>query len=81
MHTWTQLFSFKNLVYVYEYFACIYVCGPHACLVIAEVKEGLKSPETGDTDSFELFCWCWGPNLGPLEEKPMLLTTESILQP
>lgn len=44
-------------------------------------KEGRKSPETGDTDSFELSCWCWVPNLGPLEEKPMFLTAESILQP
>jgi len=31
---------------------------------------------SGVTDSYELPCGCWELNLGPLEEQPVLLTTE-----
>jgi hypothetical protein len=41
----------------------------------------VRSPETGVTDSCELPCWCWELNLDPLEEQPVLLTTEPSLQP
>ena len=33
------------------------------------------------TDSCELSCGFWDLNLGPLEEQPVLLTTEPSLQP
>jgi hypothetical protein len=32
------------------------------------------------TDVFEIPCDCWELNSGPLEEQPMLLTTEPSLQ-
>jgi hypothetical protein len=41
----------------------------------------LDSPGTGVTDSCELPCECQEPNSGPLEEQPVLLTTELSLQP
>ena len=41
---------------------------------------GIRSPGTGVTDSRELPCGCWELNLDPLEEQPVLLTTEPSLQ-
>jgi hypothetical protein len=41
--------------------------------------EGVGSPETGLTDSWELPCGCWELNLSPLEEQPVLLTAEPSL--
>lgn len=38
--------------------------------------ESFRSPETGVIDTCELSCGCSEVNLGPLEEKQMLLTTE-----
>jgi hypothetical protein len=49
------------------YFMCIYR------------YEGVRFPGTRITDSWELLCW--ELNLGPLEEQPVLLTTEPSLQP
>lgn len=46
----------------------------HVCL-----REGVRSPETGMTDSYELPCGCWELNPGPLEEQPVVLTTEPSL--
>ena len=33
------------------------------------------------TNGYELRCGCWELNLGPLEDQPVLLTTETFLQP
>ena len=41
----------------------------------------VRSPGARVTDSYELPCGCWELNLGPLEEQPVLLTTEPFLQP
>lgn len=38
-------------------------------------EEGVGSPGTGVTDSWELSCGCWEMNLNPLKEQPMLLMT------
>ena len=43
-------------------------------------REGVRSPGTGVIDSCDLLCGCWELNSGPLEELPMLLTTEPSLQ-
>ena len=43
--------------------------------------EGAESPETVIADSYEPPCGCWEMNTGPLEEQPVLLTTEPSLQP
>ena len=37
---------------------------------------GVRSPGTGIKDSCELPCGYWELNSGPLEEQPVLLTTE-----
>jgi hypothetical protein len=44
-------------------------------------EENTEFPETGVTNGFELPCGCWESNLGPLEEQPMLVTTEPSLHP
>jgi hypothetical protein len=38
-------------------------------------------PETGGTDSCESPCGYWELNPGPLQEQPVLLTSEPPLQP
>ena len=43
-------------------------------------EEGAGSFGTGVTDDGEPPCGCWMPNLGPLEEQPVLLTSEPSLQ-
>jgi hypothetical protein len=50
-----------DLFHVFEHFACIYVCAPHACLVpVRGQKEG--------SNSMELPCGFWEYNLGSLQE-------------
>ena len=68
---------------VHKYFFKIYLftwCTLGFCLYVL-LCEGVRSPEIGVTGSYELPCECWELNLGPLEEHPMLLTTELSLQP
>ena len=43
--------------------------------------EGIRSPGTGFSDSYELPCGCWELNPGPREEQSVLLTAEPSLQP
>lgn len=47
----------------------------HVCLC-----EGVRNPETGVNDSCELPHKCWEQNRRPLEDQPLLLTTEQSLQ-
>jgi len=54
----------------------MYVCVPHACLIPEEV---MVSPGTGVTDRYEPPCGCWKLSLGPLEDKPVFLTTDPSL--
>lgn len=54
--------------YVYECFACVCDCAPHAC-------------KPGVTDGYQLQCGCQELNLGRLEDQSVLLTAESSLQP
>lgn len=51
----------------------------HACLQRPEV--GVRCPETGVTDGFELSVGCWELNLGSLEEQQMLFIAEPFLCP
>lgn len=44
-------------------------------------RRGCGSPGTRVIDSCESPRGCWESNLCPMEEQPMLLTTESSLQP
>ena len=43
--------------------------------------EVVGSPGTGVMDGCKPPCGCWELNLDPLEEQPVLLTTEISLQP
>jgi hypothetical protein len=65
---------------MYEYFAYVYVFASCLCLVPTEVREGVGFPRTGVTDICELLCVFWDPNVGPLQEHQMLLTTVHSLQ-
>lgn len=47
----------------------------------AQKSEGITVLGTVITDGFELPCGCWELKPGPLEEQPLLLTTEPSLQP
>ena len=46
-----------------------------------EAQGVFKSPRTEVTDGFEPPHGYWESNLGPLEEQPVLLSTEPSLQP
>jgi hypothetical protein len=50
------------------------------CAVAIETRRGHWDPGAGVIDGYELPCGCWELNLNPLEEQPVLLTTESSLQ-
>jgi E3 ubiquitin-protein ligase NEDD4 len=39
-------------------------------------EEGAGSPGNGVTDSCELPCGCWELIMGPMEERPVLLTDD-----
>lgn len=45
------------------------------------LEEGVRSPETGVTESCDLLCECWGVNPGSLERQPVISTTQPSLQP
>jgi hypothetical protein len=46
-----------------------------------QVRGEHQTPRTGVTDGCELLCACWESIQGPLQEQPVLLTTEPSLQP
>jgi hypothetical protein len=43
-------------------------------------EQGVRSPGAGITDHCEPPCRCWELNPGPLQEQPVLLTTEPSFQ-
>jgi hypothetical protein len=54
----------------------------HGHTVFTEARRGSSDcPGTGDTGSCQLLHGFWELNLGPLEVKPVFLTTELSLQP
>ena len=64
------------VLYVCGYFDCMYVYTSYVCLLTMKVKRRSQIV----TGSCESPCGCWESNLDPLEEHPVLLTTESSLQ-
>ena len=48
--------------------------------VTVEVRSWHWIHGSGVIEGYELLCQCWEVILGPLEEQPVLLTTESSLQ-
>ena len=51
-------------------------CAPSKCLVPIETRIEIRSPGTGVTDGHKLPSGFWELNQNPLEEQPVLLTTE-----
>lgn len=76
---------FLNFYFIFI-FMCISVC-LCVCLYITYVQclprpeEGIGSPGIGLTYCWEIPCGCWELDEGPLEEKPVLLTSETSLCP
>lgn len=62
---------------MYVCFAYMYVCAPCLCLVPVEVRGANESLGTGVTNIREF--WEWNP--GSLQVQPMLLASETSLQP
>ena len=51
----------------------------HICAQYTKQLEvGIGLPGTGVKGGFELTCGCWELNPGPLQEQPVLLTTEHL---
>ena len=61
---------FYHICKIYFYFMCIGV------LLHVSAWEGQIFGTRGVTDTCELLCGCWELNSCPLEEQPVLLTTE-----
>ena len=59
------------LFYVYDCFVCMFICTS---------EETIRSHGTTVIDSCEPPCGCWELNSWPLEEQPVLLTSEPFLQ-
>ena len=64
---------FSYLLSVYRSFIWMYVCVACACSALRGQKR-VSNP-------LELPCGCWELYPGPLEEQPVLITTEPLLQP
>ena len=56
----------------------MYICAPFVYIVPLEVRRGHWIPWNKWT---ELLCGCWELNPCPLQEQPVLLTTEPPLYP
>ena len=67
---------FKIIILVFHVYGFVSV--DHVCAVTE--KRVLGSPGTVITDGCQPPCGCWDLNSGPLEDQPVLLTTEPSLQ-
>lgn len=71
---WCRIFykmNFQFLFCVYEYISCMYVGAPLLYLCHWRAEDGVWSPGTGVTVTWELLCEFWWLKPGPLEEKYM----------
>lgn len=72
-------FLFKNFMNMCAFLACTSVHHAHTwCLQRPEEDVGSSGSEA--INVCRLPAECWELNLGPLEEKPVLITTEPCLQ-
>jgi hypothetical protein len=62
--------------YVFECLDYMHMCVPHVCQGPSEVR----SPRTRILYTCELPCRCWEQNLGSLQDKQVLITTELSIQ-
>jgi hypothetical protein len=65
-----KIHTFKN------YLSVLYIHGCFACMCLCE---GVRTPGIGIIDCYELPCRCWELNPDPLQEQPVLLTTDPSL--
>lgn len=74
------LFSF---FYVFVFNLQVCLCTTYITVIHREKKrmEDVRLPVSGITDGHETLCRYWKLNLGSLEEKPVILTSENSLQP
>ena len=68
---------FSYFMYMNVLSACI--CAPVSCDAHAGQKRAYDSSRMRVRDGCQLPCWCWELNPGPLQEQPVLLTTEPSL--
>lgn len=52
--------SYYFLIYVYEYFACMYTCIPCVCLVPTRPEEGVRSLRMKVIDGYAISTWVLG---------------------
>jgi len=62
------------------YYLKTFLPARHACLLPRDAEENAGSPGMAVIDGCEPPSGCWGSNSEPLEEQPVLLTTEPSLQ-
>ena len=83
--------AFSSLVTLIDYFLVKNVCSFNflfqcvwlfvfTCGYLWRPEEGIGVPLGLELHDNEPPCGCWGVNSGPLEEQPVLLTTEPSLQ-
>ena len=80
----TFFFFLKNiyfLLYVHECFVHVSVFAPFVSFVIARYSRGHWVSWIWSYRQLWAATWCWELNLGPLEEQPVLLTSEPLVQP
>ena len=61
--------------------AYMHGCASHVCLMLKETRRGHQPPWNWVIYGCEMFRGSWELNLGPLEDQPVLLTTEPSFQP
>lgn len=72
----------KCICILYVWMLCLHVCKCTMCIHCWEslkVLDPLKLMTSEVTDGCKPLCWCWEPNLGPLEEQPVFFTAEPFL--
>lgn len=70
-----------KVYFVCEYFACMWVCVPHSCLL--PLNEDLRFSGAGVTYGYKMPHGCWESKIKPglLQEERILLAAEPPLQP
>lgn len=64
-------------VYVYEHFACMYVCVPHACLLSGEVKR--TEVTDGCKHHVDAGYWTWVPQKNRKNSQPLSCHLSNLL--
>lgn len=79
LHPWyAQCKTFSFYILSIWVFYCMYVC---AVCVLGEGTGQKRTADALEKDSCEPRCASWTQNHGPVEKQPVLLSSESSLQP